>query len=210
MAGALQPTKPGGYLVQGEVCFFLHPLSLCLPWPTGHKRRSVTSLSAATLHPHQPLYTCCCSITQSCPALCNPMDCSMPGFPVLHHLPEFTQARVHRFGDAIQPSHPLLSPSPPTFNLSQHQGLFQWVSSSYQLAKGLELQLQHQSFQWIFQVISFRSDPYRSLDSPKYVSSHNVPSWKPQNSISCVLSLHRLITICLNGIETPQSRLPWG
>ena len=72
------------------------------------------------------------------------------GFPVLHHLPEFTQTHVHWVCDAIQPSHPLSSPSPPAFNLPQHQGLFQWVSSSHQVAKGLEFQLQHQSFQWIF------------------------------------------------------------
>ena len=79
--------------------------------------------------------------------LCNLMDCSMPGFPVHHQLPELAQAHVHWVGDAIQPSHPLLSPSPLAFNLSQHQGLFQWVSSSHQVAKVLELQLQHQSFQ---------------------------------------------------------------
>ena len=69
------------------------------------------------------------SVAQSCPTLCNPMDCSTPGFPVLHHLPELVQTRVHWISDAIQPSHPLLSPSPPAFSLSQHQGLFQWVSS---------------------------------------------------------------------------------
>ena len=90
------------------------------------------------------------SVAQLCPTLCNPMDCSMPGLPVHHPLQEFTQTHVHRVGDAIQPSHPLLAPSPPTFHLSQHQGLFQWVSSLYQVAKVLEFQLQHQSFQWIF------------------------------------------------------------
>ena len=90
------------------------------------------------------------SVTQSCPTLCNPMDCSMPGFHVHHQLPELAETRVHWVSDAIQPSHPLSSPSPPTFNLSQDQGLFQWASSSYQVAKVLELQLQHQSFQWIF------------------------------------------------------------
>ena len=79
---------------------------------------------------------------------CNPMDCSAPGLPVHHQLPEFTQTHVHWAGDATQPSHPLSSPSPPTFNLSQHQGVFKWVSSSYQVAKVLEFQLQHQSFQW--------------------------------------------------------------
>ena len=65
------------------------------------------------------------SVTQSCPTLCDPMDYSMPGFPVHHQLPEFTQTHVHQVGDAIQPSPPLLSPSPPAFNLSQHEGLFQ-------------------------------------------------------------------------------------
>ena len=88
------------------------------------------------------------SVTQSCPTLCDPMDCSTPGFPVHHQLPEFTQTHVYRVGDAIQPPHPLSSPSPPTCNLSQHLGLFKWVSYSHQVAKVLEFQLQHQSFQW--------------------------------------------------------------
>ena len=74
------------------------------------------------------------------------MGCSMPGFPALHHLPKFSQTHVHWVSDAIQPSYLLLSPSTPALNLSQHQGLFKWVSSSYQVAKVLELQLQHQSF----------------------------------------------------------------
>ena len=78
------------------------------------------------------------------------MDCSTPGFPVHHQPPEPSQTHVHWVGDVIQPSHPLLSPSPPAFNLSQHQGLFQWVSSSHQVAKVLEFQLQHLFFQWIF------------------------------------------------------------
>ena len=90
------------------------------------------------------------SVTQSRLTHCNPMDCSTPGFPVHHQLPEFTQNSCPPVSDAFQPSPPLLSPSPPAFNLSQHQGLFQWVSSSYQVAKVLEFQLQHQSFQWIF------------------------------------------------------------
>ena len=78
------------------------------------------------------------------------MDCSNLGFHVHHHLPEFAQTHVHWVKDAIQPSHPLSSPCPPAFNLSQHQGLFQWISSLDQVAKVLEFQLQHQSFQWIF------------------------------------------------------------
>ena len=80
------------------------------------------------------------SVAQSCLTLCHPMDCSTLGFPVHHQLPEFAQTHVHRVGDAIQPSHPLSSPSPPAFNLSQHQGLFQWVSSSHQVAKILRVE----------------------------------------------------------------------
>ena len=90
------------------------------------------------------------SVTQSCLTLCDPMDCSTPGLSVHRQLPEFTQTHVHRVGDAIQPSHPLLSPSPPAFNLSQHQSLSKWVSSLHQVTKVLDFQLQHQSFQWIF------------------------------------------------------------
>ena len=92
------------------------------------------------------------SVIQSCPTLCNPMDHSTPGFPVHYQHLELMKTHVHRVGDAIQPSHPLSSPSPPTFNLSQPQGLFQWVSSLHQVAKVLELQLQPQSFQWIFRI----------------------------------------------------------
>ena len=88
------------------------------------------------------------SVAQSCPILCDPMNRSTPGLPVHHQLPESTQTHVHRVGDAIQPSHPLSSSSPPAPNLSQHQGLFKWVSSSHQVTKVLEFQLQHQSFQW--------------------------------------------------------------
>ena len=80
----------------------------------------------------------------------GPMDCSTPGLPVHHQLPEFTQTHVRWVHDAIQPSPPLLSPSPPALNLSQQQGLLKWVSSSHQVAKVLEFQLHHQSSQWIF------------------------------------------------------------
>ena len=99
-------------------------------------------------------YSCFCleisvqfsSVAHSCPTLCNPMNCSTPGLPVHHQLPEFTQTYINRVGDAIQPSHPLSSPSPPAPDPSQHQGLFQWVNSSHEVAKVLEFQLQHQSF----------------------------------------------------------------
>ena len=93
-----------------------------------------------------------CSVQFSCSVVSNslrPMNRSTPGLPVHHQLPKSTQTHVHWVGDVIQPSHPLSSPSPPAFNLSQYQGLFKWVSSLHQVAKILEFQLQHQSFQWI-------------------------------------------------------------
>ena len=95
---------------------------------------------------------CCCLVTKSCPSLCNPMDCNTPAFLVLHYLPEFAKTHVHRVDDAIQPHHPLSLPSSSALNLSQHGSLLQWVSSLHQISKGLEIQLQHQSFQWIFRV----------------------------------------------------------
>ena len=88
------------------------------------------------------------SVAQSCLTLCDPMNHSTPGFPVHHQLPESTQTHVHWVSDAIQPSYPLSSPSPPALNLSQHQGHFQWVSSLHQVAKVLAFQFQYQSFQW--------------------------------------------------------------
>ena len=105
-------------------------------------------------------YGCCnklpqtrsCSVTRSCLSLWDPMDYSTPGFPVLHHLTELSQTHVHWVRDAIQPSDLLSSPYPLAFCLSQHHILFQWVGSSHQVAKVLELQLRHQSFQWIFSV----------------------------------------------------------
>ena len=87
------------------------------------------------------------SVAQSCPTLCDPMNCITPGLPVQHQLPEFTETHVHRFSDGIQPSHPLSSPSPPAPNPSQHQSLFQRVNSSHEVAKVLDFQLQHHSFQ---------------------------------------------------------------
>ena len=89
------------------------------------------------------------SVAESYLTLCDPMNCSTPGLPVQHQFPEPTQTHVHWVSHAIQPSHPLSSSSP-AFNLSQHQGLFQWINSLHQVAKGLEFQPQHQSFQWIF------------------------------------------------------------
>ena len=102
------------------------------------------------------------SVAQLCLTLCDPMDWSTPGFPVHHQLPELTQTYVHRVGDAIQPSHPLSSPSPPAFNLSQHQGLFQWVSSSIRSPK-----------YWSF---SFSISP----------SSMNIQDWFPLGLIGLI------------------------
>ena len=123
------------------------------------------------------------------------MNCNTPGFPVLHYLPEFAQTHVHWMSDAIQPSHPLSSASPPALSLSQHQGLFQWVGSSHQVAKVLELQFQHQSFQWIFgwfplgvtslecfpapQFESFNFSALNVLYGPSLTSIHDY--WKNHN-----------------------------
>ena len=87
------------------------------------------------------------SVAHSCPTVCDPMNRSTPGLPVHHQLPELTQTHVHQVGDTIQPSHPLSCPSPPAPNSSQHQGLFQWVNSSHEVAKVLEFQFQHHSLQ---------------------------------------------------------------
>ena len=95
---------------------------------------------------------CCCSGNQACPTLCDPMDFSTSGLPVPHRLPEFTLIHLHRVGDAIQPSHPLTTSSSSALNLSQHQGLFQWVFCSHQMTEILELQLQHQSYQCPFSI----------------------------------------------------------
>ena len=98
------------------------------------------------------------SVAKSCLILCDPMDCRMPGFPVLHYLPEFAQTHVHWVDDAIQPSCPLLSPSPPAFNLSQHQSLFQSVGSSQQVTEVLEPHLQDQSCNEYVALISYTTN----------------------------------------------------
>ena len=92
------------------------------------------------------------SVYQLCLTLSNSMECNTPGFPIQHQFLDLAQTHVHRVGDAIEPSHPLPSASPPAFNLSQHKGLFQWVSSSHHAAKVLEFQLQQESLKWIFRI----------------------------------------------------------
>ena len=122
------------------------------------------------------------SVAQSCLTLSDPMDCSMLGFPVHHHLPELAQTHVHQVRDAIQSSHPLLSPCP-AFNLSQHQGLSPRVSSSHQMAKVLELQRQHQSIQWIFRT-HFHYDWLVWSCSPRdSQESSSTPQFKSVNSL---------------------------
>ena len=112
----------------------------------------------------------------------------MPGLPVHHQLVELAQTHVHQIGDAIQPSHPPSSPSPPALNLSQHQGVFQWVRSSHQVAKVLELQLQHQSFQWIFRVDFLYDWLVWASHSPR-VSRESSPTPQFEGINSPVLSL---------------------
>ena len=110
------------------------------------------------------------------------MDYSMPGLPVHHWLPELAQTHIHQVSDTVQPSHPLSAPSPPAFSLSQHQGLFKWVSSSHQVAKVLELQLQHQSFQWIFRTDFLLDLMVWSPCSPRDFQSSPTPQFKSINS----------------------------
>ena len=106
-------------------------------------------------------------VAQSCPTLCDPMSHSTPGLPVHHQLPESTQTHVHQVSDAIQSSHPLSSPSPPAPNPSHHQGLFKWVSSSHQVAKVLEFQLQQHSFQRTPRADLLQNGLVGSLCSPR-------------------------------------------
>ena len=153
------PSPSSQYIIQTHSSF--HPGNVSLlkaspgSLPTDLHLRRRENL-AAMLWILNPAVSCCCcfSVVKSCPTLCNLMDYSRPGFPVLHCLPEFGQTPVHWVGDAIQLSHSLL-PTSPAFNLSQHLDLFQWVRSSHQVKI---LDLQHHSFQWIFKIISFRID----------------------------------------------------
>ena len=123
------------------------------------------------------------SVIQSCPTLCDPMDCSMPGLPIHHQLPEPTQTHVHRVSDAIQPSHPLSSPSPPAFNLSEHLGLFQLVSSLHQVATVLEFK--PQSFQQIFRTDLLLDGLVGSPCSPRDSQETSpTPQFKSINSLA--------------------------
>ena len=142
--------------VHTDSVFQEQPLCLLLPpldrHGTHHFPSSAVSGSFSLWNVSASFSLSLSSAAKSCLTLCDTIDSSTPGFLIPHRLLEFAQVHVHCTGDAIQPSHSLWPPSSPAFNLSQHQGLFQWVSSSLQVAKVLELQLQHQSFQWIFRV----------------------------------------------------------
>ena len=123
------------------------------------------------------------SVAQLCPTLYDPMNRSTPGLPVHHQLSESTQTHVHRVGDAIQPSRPLLSLSPPALNLSQHHGLFKLVRSLHQVAKVLEFQLQHQSFQWTPRTDLLKDGLVGSPCSPRdSQESSPTPQFKSINS----------------------------
>ena len=136
------------FILWRKVCILSQPL---LVYPTPKPLATTVLLSvflSLTFFFKDPTYKFSSVQSLSHVRLCNPMNRSTPGLPVHHQLPEFTQTHVHRVGDAIQPSHPLSSPSPPAPSPSRHQGLFQWVNSSHEVARVLEFQLQHQSFQW--------------------------------------------------------------
>ena len=146
------------------------------------------------LHSHQSVS----SVAQACPARCDPINCSILGFPVHHQLLEIAQTHVKSVSDSIQPSHPLLLASPPAFKLSQHQGLFQWVSSSHHVANVLGLQLQYRSFQWIFRMYFLYNGLIWSPCSPRDSQESSLaPSFK---SI-CSLVLSFLYTPNLQSIH---------
>ena len=142
-------------------------------------------------HTHTHIYNgIFSSVAQSCPTLCNSMNHSTPGLPVHHQLPEFTQTHVHLFGDAIQPSPPLLSPSPPAPSPSQNQRPFKWVNSSHEVAKVLEFQLQHQSFQGTPRTDFLQNGLVESPCSPRdSQESSPIPQFKSINS-SALSFLH--------------------
>ena len=135
---------------------------------------------SALISAHHTLSAYCCfPVAQSCLTLCDPMDCSTPDFPVLHHLPDVAQTHIYWVSDAIQRSRPLASPSPPAFNLSQHQGFFQWVSSSHQVAEVWNFSVSPSNeYSWL---VYFRIDCWISLQS-KGISRvfSNTTVWKHQ------------------------------
>ena len=127
-------------------------------------------------------YCCCCSVAKSCPTLCNPMICSMPGFPVLHYLPESAQTHVHWVSDSIQPSHILSSPSLLVLNLSPSQDLFQWVGSLHQVAKVWSFSLSTSPSNEYSGLTSFRIDWFDLFAVQGTLKSSSAPHFKIINS----------------------------
>ena len=152
-----------------------------------------------TLCLHFASWTMISWVALSCPTLCDSMDCSMLGFPVHHQLPELAQTHVHWVGDATQPSHTLSSPLSPAFKPSQHRGLFQWASSSHQVAKVFKLQLQDQSLQWVFRADNDKcyNSSLEETPPPKALICHCIPeSRKPGEPLSSQnLPWGRFVTI---------------
>ena len=134
---------------------------------------------------------CCCSVAKLCPTFCSPMDCTVPGLHVHHQLLELAHTHVHWVGDAIQPSHPLLSPSPPALNLSQHWGLFQWVSSLHQGAKN-----------WSFSIIPYNE--YSGLISFRMDWFHHCAVQRTLKSLGTQSSSWSNSHICTWLLEKPQ------
>ena len=140
--------------------------------------------------------------------LCNPMNCSTLGLPVHHQLPEFTQTHVHQVSDAIQPSHPLSSPPPPAPNPSQHQDLFQWVNSSHEVAKVLEFQPQHQSFQRTPRTDLLQNGLVGSLCSPRdSQESSPTPQFKSINSLALSFLYSPILISIIDGPLSAKERL---
>ena len=148
--------------------------------PTRHKWRFQGILSSIS------------SVTQLCQTLCDPMDCSTPGFPVHHQLPEFTQTHVYSVSDAIQPPHPLSSPSPPTLNLSQHQGLLKWVSSLHQVPKYWSFSFNISPSNEYSGLISFRTDWLDLLAVQGTLKSSPMPQFKSINTLGLSIYPQRL------------------
>ena len=154
---------------------------LNLYWIWSKRKRTVHVNAISDFKTHKDLSFS--SVAQSCWNLCDPMDCSTPGFPVHHQLLEPTQTHVHRIGDAIQPSHPLSSPSPPAFNLSQHQGLFQWVGSLYHIVKISEFCFSISPSNEYSGLISFRIDWFDLLAVQRTQESPPMPQFKIISSL---------------------------
>ena len=173
-----------------------------------------TLLGQQILKPSQHFQFSSVSVSQSCPTLCNPTDCSTPGSLVHHQLWEFTQIHVHWVGEAIQPSHPLSSPSPPAFNLSQHQGLFRWISSSHQVGQSIGFSFSISPSNEYSGLTSFRMDWLDLLAVQGTLESSPTPQLKSINTLTLsflysttVTSIHDYWNILRNSKQKPITLL---